>query len=119
MAKCRICGKKITSSAKVVRLVVEAAYHGVADDRHDPANWSVVEDWEMVVVMHLGCVQAARRNRDKDLPYGDEVDLLPIEDIEHVPVIAGVPRTTLHNPKFPRRKGRPALLVIEGSRRRS
>jgi len=119
MSRCRICGKTITAAQKIVRIVVEAARRDRRDDRRDPSNWSVIEDWDVAALMHLGCVKRLRAVGDPDLPYGAEVDLLLLDEIELAPVVAAIPGMALPRPlAFARgRSGGAMLRVIEGGKR--
>ena len=90
MAVCEICKKKISPQHKIVRMVVEVVYCGKDDDANAPECWSEVEEWTDLVMMHLGCVKEAFDN-DEALPYGNEVNELPIDEIDNVPIFAGKP----------------------------
>jgi hypothetical protein len=70
-------------------------------------------------LVDLGCVQFLCQVQDPDLPYGEEIRLLRIDEIENAPVIAGRPRSARAKGAAPLYKSPDGLMlrVIEGGKR--
>ena len=70
--KCAICHQRIESSQKYVRLIVEEVARDPQEDIRDPAHWSLIEDFHIVVGVHSECVKK-RLSLGRSFPYSEEI----------------------------------------------
>lgn len=77
--KCELCSKEIKRNEPCVRLIAEEVSRDELEDGSDPAYWSQVEDWNVVVLMHSSCVKLALRE-GKRIPYLEEISTLKLSD---------------------------------------
>ena len=86
--QCSVCGEKIKSTDKCIRIVIEH----VMESNIDPSERSCVDDWESVSCMHVGCVSMFRWNQSSFFESLDymEVDKCVEENPKKKPILSVV-----------------------------
>ena len=74
---CTLCCRQVLPHEKVIRIIVEEVSRDKEKDEGDPAYFSNIEDWDVVVLMHSSCARNALR-QGKDVPYSGEVSKLGV-----------------------------------------
>lgn len=70
--KCAICHQMIESSQKYVRLIAEEVAKDQEEDIGDPAHWSLIEDFHVILGVHSECVKR-KLSLGKAFPYSEEI----------------------------------------------
>ena len=71
--ECAICHQRIESSQKYVRLIAEEVAKDQQEDIGDPAHWSLIEDFHIIIGVHSDCVKR-KLSLGKPFPYSKEIE---------------------------------------------
>ena len=79
--KCAICHQRIESSQKYVRLIAEEVAKDREEDIGDPAHWSLIEDFQIIIGVHSECVKR-KLSLGKSFPYSEEISRVSLSCME-------------------------------------
>lgn len=91
--KCAICHQRIEASQKYVRLIAEEVAKDQEEDIGDPAHWSRIEDFRIIIGVHSECVKM-KLSLGAPFPYSEEISRVSLScmdghDIPRLKVVDG------------------------------